>query len=334
MAKTVDEISKLAGVSITTVRLVINGQAEKYRISKKTQNKVHTLIDEYGYVLNQTARNLKLQKTNTIGLVVPRLSNLFFSELAEALEAECRIAGYQLITVTSEDDETREKKVTDNLYARDIDGLFIAPCSLKRQQKLQQGPARGKKKPLVYLDRDFGVEQSIVVASDNEAGAYEMGKKLAPLSDEFYFIGGDPSFTSMQYRIKGIKAGLQDQGIELSGAHIQIDGKNTRENGHAQMDALIKALGRPPNALISGSLPILEGAIVSLKKHYGRIPEEMLIGSFDDHAMLDFLPNKVIAMQQDSKHIASAAMKKMLTLVAGEQLEHPQELLQPKLIIR
>lgn len=332
MAKTVEEISQLAGVSITTVRLVINGQAQKYRISKKTQKKIQDLIEEHGYVLNQAARSLKLQKTQTLGLVVPRLSNPFFSELAETLEAICRASGYQLVTVTSDDDEEQEKEVTDILYSRDVDGLFVATCSKERQLKLME--EKRKNKPLIFLDRDFGVADSVVVATHNLIGAQELGESMATTSDEIYFIGGDPSFPTMIARLKGLISGFGNKGINLPEENIRFSGKNTRENGYQKMDALFRELNKAPETLITGSLPILEGALECLKEHYDRIPEYMTIGSFDDHAMLDFLSNRVFSIKQNTRELAQLSFDKMKKLLAQEKLEQKFNLILPELVER
>lgn len=83
MAKTIEQIANALDLSITTVRLVLNGKAERYRISVKTQEKIADYVNEYGYTVNHTARSLKLNKTETFGLVIPRLSNPFFAALAE-----------------------------------------------------------------------------------------------------------------------------------------------------------------------------------------------------------------------------------------------------------
>lgn len=77
MAKTIEQIANALDLSITTVRLVLNGKAERYRISVKTQEKIADYVNEYGYTVNHTARSLKLNKTETFGLVIPRLSNPF-----------------------------------------------------------------------------------------------------------------------------------------------------------------------------------------------------------------------------------------------------------------
>ncbi|ECN8786971.1 LacI family transcriptional regulator, partial [Salmonella enterica subsp. enterica serovar Typhimurium] len=107
MAKTIEEIATDLNISITTVRLVLNKNADKYRISQKTQQKINDYIALHGYVLNHTARSLKLNKTEVLGLIIPRLSNPYFSHLAECLELKCLESGYQLMTCCTYSDSER-----------------------------------------------------------------------------------------------------------------------------------------------------------------------------------------------------------------------------------
>ena len=134
MAKTVEQIANELNLSVTTVRLVLNGKAEQYRISVKTQARIREYVDRYGYVLNHSARSLKLNKTDTLGFIVPNISNVFFATLAEKLELRCRRSGYQLTISCTYDDIEYENKLVRALIARNIDGLFIVPSSLENQQ--------------------------------------------------------------------------------------------------------------------------------------------------------------------------------------------------------
>ena len=73
MAKTVEQIAKDLNLSVTTVRLVLSGKAEQYRISVKTQSRINEHVERFGYTLNHSARSLKLNKTETLGLIVPNI---------------------------------------------------------------------------------------------------------------------------------------------------------------------------------------------------------------------------------------------------------------------
>ncbi|WP_252177676.1 substrate-binding domain-containing protein [Endozoicomonas sp. 4G] len=331
MSKTVDEIAKLAGVSVTSVRLVINGQHKKYRISEKTRSKIQGIIDEHGYVINQTARSLKLKKTQTLGLVVPRLTNPFFSALTEELERGCRKAGYQLITACSDDDEDIETEVVQNLLMRDVDGLFVTPSTAERQQIIGNNK---QKKPIVLLDRDFGTSECPVVATDNDAGGMRVGEKLAQLNTELFFLGADFSLPTAQARLQGLTRGLSQKGYTLTENEIIIQGKSERKNGYRIMKQLCERLGQIPPAIVSVSLPVLEGAMEFLHQHYGNVPADMVIGSFDDHPMLEFCQNHVVAMKQNIPALSGSALTLMQQLINGEVVNKRRYIIMPEIVVR
>ena len=331
MAKTVHEIAKMAGVSETSVRFVINGQHKKYRISEKTRLKIQNIIDEHGYTINQTARSLKLQKTQTLGLVVPRLTNPFFSSFAEKLEYDCRKAGYQLITACSDDDEKVEAEVVKNLISRNVDGLFITPASADRQKAPELSRS---KKPIVFIDRNFGGAESPVVTTDNRFGGQSIGENIASLSPELYFLVADVNLPTVIDRLEGVKEGLAKKGISLNDDQIIIQGRNERSNGYDMMSQICNNLNRSPKGIISISLPILEGAMEFLRKHFGKIPADMVIGSFDDHSMLEFCQNKVVSMRQEVGVLSETSMTLMQKLIAGEEDVQQLNVIQPEIALR
>src|ERR1044072_7758832 len=99
------DIARKAGVSISTVSRVLNGKAEQFRISEKSQQKIRETARKLNYVPNQFAANLKSGKSNTIALLIPSLSNPFFADIASEINAEVRNRGY--ITIISDRSEER-----------------------------------------------------------------------------------------------------------------------------------------------------------------------------------------------------------------------------------
>ena len=99
MAKTVEQIAKDLNLSVTTVRLVLSGKAEQYRISVKTQSRINEHVERFGYTLNHSARSLKLNKTETLGLIVPNIVSLARGDdLRSNLPWVC-LLGIGLVTV-------------------------------------------------------------------------------------------------------------------------------------------------------------------------------------------------------------------------------------------
>ena len=120
---TLKSISATLGMAPSTVSRVLNGKAKEYRISEPTAKKVKEEADRVGFSPNQIASSLRLQKTNTIGLVIPDISNNYFATIARALENEARKAGYSIILCDSQGQTELERDAIRLLRGRNIDGL-------------------------------------------------------------------------------------------------------------------------------------------------------------------------------------------------------------------
>lgn len=314
MAKTVEQIASDLNLSVTTVRLVLNGKAEQYRISVKTQTRINEYVERYGYVINHSARSLKLNKTDTLGLIVPNISNVFFATLAEKLEQRCRRSGYQLTISCTYDDVDYENKLTKALIARNVDGLFIVPSTLENQQH----HLRQVRKPMVLLDRDFKYTDNALVESHNSAGGEKLTQSLLDAGKApIWFLVGDTGLPSIGDRLSGYLNALAKKGINHR-EWVREGPVNTPEGGYEIMAKLIDEQGGP-QAFIASSLPVLEGAVRAIRDRFGVVPPEINIGTFDEHPMLGFLSNNVWSMQQDVDVWAEKAFNMMLSAIE----EHP-----------
>lgn len=316
MAKTVEQIANDLNLSVTTVRLVLGGKAEQYRISVKTQARINEHVERYGYTLNHSARSLKLNKTDTLGLIVPNISNVFFATLAEKLELRCRRAGYLLAISCSYDDVDYENQLVHALMARNVDGLFVAPSTLENQQH----HLRQVKKPLVLLDRDFRFTDNALVESNNTDGGETLTRHLLEAGKTpLWFLVGDTALPSINDRLQGYLAALRQQGINHQD-WVCEGPDNTPDGGHHLMAQLIAARG-VPHAFIASSLPVLEGAIRAIRDQLGTVPVDINIGTFDEHPMLGFLANNVWSMQQDEDAWAENAFQVMQSAIEGKPVK-------------
>ncbi|SQI44105.1 Catabolite repressor/activator [Leminorella richardii] len=315
MAKTIEQIANALDLSITTVRLVLNGKAERYRISVKTQEKIADYVNEYGYTVNHTARSLKLNKTETFGLVIPRLSNPFFAALAELLEIRCREMGYQLTISCTYGDPKYENRLVKSLEERNVDGIFVVSVDAKSQLH----HVRHRSKPLVFLDRDFGVEGSACVITDNRDGGYRLtAAMLEKVQQPIHFFVGDVGLPTIADRLSGYVDAMTDCGMAQSEDHLSYADHNRVEDGELMMNRYIEQHGESPVNFIASSLPILEGGLSVLRERYGYIPSRINIGTFDEHVMLSFLGNNLWSMRQDEKGLVENACRIMLAKLQGE----------------
>jgi LacI family fructose operon transcriptional repressor len=319
--KTIEEIARDTGFSVTTIRLITNGQAAKYRISKSTQRIVEDYVDRYGYVVNHAARSLKLQRTDTIGLVVPAIANAFFARVMAELERLCRGRGLVVLTASTYEDPAQEDLAVHSLWARGVDGLIIAPC-----QKPDYGRVIGRKArvAIVIIDRPYATSRYASIASDHFAGCLKLTRKILEEGGRrTVFLCANPESPSIADRIRGFSAACLEEGISGWPDMVYRASEDNVTSGAELMDRVLDRDGDAPASFICSSLLVLEGATQRLKQRAGQIPAETIVGTFDDHPMLDFLPNRVLSVRQDEAALAAAALQRLQERLGGAESPPP-----------
>lgn len=333
MPKTVEEISRETGFSVTTVRLVINGQSERYRISAKTRQIIEDYVALHGYSINHAARSLKLNRSDTIGFVVPDLSNVFFARLMAALEGLCRKRSLLLLTVASHEDPVLENRAVASLLSRGVDGLVIAPCQEYVLPQLLKSRARTS---IVMFDRDYAAGQFPTVVSDNHQGGLALTRRmLEQTADEpFHFLCGHAESPSIRDRIRGFSEACAERSLACGGEMVRLESEDSIEAGRRMMQSLVEDAERAPKAFMCSSLLVLEGALQQIKSQLGGIDPRIVIGTFDDHTMLDLLPNPVFSIRQNEKVLAQRIYERLVEPVATRSLEMAPSIIASDLVCR
>jgi D-fructose-responsive transcription factor len=327
---TIEEIAKIAGVSIATVSLVINGRGSQYRISKKTQRRILDIVEEKKFMLNQLARSFRLKKTQTIGLIVPDLTNLFFSRISHEIEVLARKKNYQVFITCSDDNEKTEYSVINNLYARRVDGLIIASV-MKKEQIAKDISGLGI--PVVYIDRRIEGDNISWVTSDNYQGAYDLVNHMCEkCNNEICYLGGLKGISTSKNRLRGYRDALKTNGIPYR-SELVFQKDYTIASGFAMAKKMYAKLNGPPKSFFTASLTILEGALNFINAQQGQIPDNMQIGTYDDHPFLDYMSVKISSVRQDTQRISSVAMDMIFDAISGMQIVQ-QKIIKPLMVIR
>lgn len=307
------EIARLANTSTTTVSLVLNNKAKQYRISQKTQDKVNLLAKQLNYVPNPSARNLRLKKTQTIGLVITDLSNYFFTQLARYLEQVCRENGYLLQISASEDNVLLEEQIIHNFILKSVDGLIIASVHQNSEFLTRIAEAT----PTVFIDRRVEGAQCSWVESNNFESAQELIRHLVIRQPrEIGYIGGIKDISSNAERLRAYRSVLREFNIPADKRCI-IQKDFTADAGYQSMIKLVNSLGRLPDALFTASFTLLEGVLRALKERHSSLPNDINIGTYDDHPLLDFTTLKIHSVQQDYQSIARKAFHILMDHLQG-----------------
>jgi LacI family sucrose operon transcriptional repressor len=305
---TIDDIARMAQVSRTTASMVLNGRADQFRISEATQKRVLEVVREQNFRPSHSARALRSGCSNTLGLIVPELTNFAHASLAQAMEPVCHQAGYQLLVVSSDDDPQREQEGIEHLVARQVDGLIVVPCSSDPEAYLRWSD----RVPVVLVDRRVESTGLPAVITDAENAVTTM--VLDALNDgaqEAYYLGGQPELSPSIDRLQGFRGALAQAGLAERPGWVRARDYR-RSSGYELIAACYRELGRYPEVLFTGSLTLLEGvlAFVSENRHFDRAPRRII--TFDNHDLLDCLPLKVDSIEQDSRVLARSSLEKLI----------------------
>ena len=131
MKKTLIDVSKKTGYSISTISRVLNGKSEKYRISQSAKEVILQSVKELDYQPDIVAQSLRNNTTYTIGLLVPHIDNPFFANIASVVIREAQRYNYTVMLIDTLEDPIQENKAIDSLLSRKIDGIILVPTQLK-----------------------------------------------------------------------------------------------------------------------------------------------------------------------------------------------------------
>ncbi|HZY81714.1 MAG TPA: LacI family DNA-binding transcriptional regulator [Cyclobacteriaceae bacterium] len=322
------DIAKEAGVSISTVSRVLNGKAEEFRISEKSQQKIRETARKLNYVPNQFAANLKSGKSNTIALLIPSLSNPFFADIASEINAEVRNRGY--ITVIGDSDESNdiENEELMQMQSRNIEGLVIAPCN-QNWTDLKKLYDQGL--PIVCIDRYFENLDIPFVSTDNYEGAVMATKHLLENGHRnIACIQGVPESVPNKSRIRGYEEAMRAAGIK----NYRIVGDEfTVQNGYKEMKLLLQQKERP-TAVFTLSNTIAIGCMKALREENLSVPEDISLITFDDHPFLDYLASPLTCVTQPTGEICRIAIKYLFFMLTNKEIKQRQVLLKPELKYR
>lgn len=301
---TLNDIAALAGVSKTTASMILNGQAEQFRISQETCQKVETIAKQYGYRANAYAKALKMRRTNVIGLVIPDLTNYGFASTAKTLERLCRENGLYLVIACSDDNPQQEKQAIDRLLDRQIDLLITAPT----HQDPKYYKSVLKHTLVLQLDRYVpNLDLGYVISADTDKIAELVALTIQRYQlKEYFYFGGQLSLSPSQSRLEGFRQGLQQANLMEKSDWIYHKDYQS-ESGYQLMKELVERLGRLPEAVFTASYTILEGVLRYLTEHKQvdkLLNRELHLATFDDHDLLNALPFHIHSIKQDHEQIA------------------------------
>ncbi|MEV6291665.1 LacI family DNA-binding transcriptional regulator [Streptomyces sp. NPDC051896] len=329
---TMADVARSAGVSVATVSHVLNGTRP---VLPHTRQAVLDAIDALGYTPNTLARSLVTSRTRSIGLAVSAISNPYFTEILQGVEAAALEAGYSLLIADPHDDPGHERKVVQLLHERRVDGMIVAPSA--RPHELV-GYLSRHTVPTVFLDRviDTDVSDGSVVGGGADAAPDE----VAPWYDQVCadsaeptarlvahlaglghrrigLVAGLPGLSTTSERVSGYRDALGAAGLDLD-ERLLVSG-NSESTGAEQATAALLALPEPPTALVTANNTMTIGALRALRRHGLSVPDDIALCCFDDFAWADLFSPRLTAIAQPSRQLGAQAVRVLL-----DRLDEPR----------
>lgn len=310
---TIKDVAELAGVSKATASLVLNGRSKELRVAEETRDRVLAIAKQHHYQPSIHARSLRDNRSHTIGLVVPEITNYGFADFSHELETLCREAGVQLLISCTDENPGQETVVVNNMVSRQVDGLIVASSMLNDTdyQKLSE------QLPIVLFDRHMNDSSLPQVITDSITPTRELVADIARQHpDEIYFLGGQPRLSPTRDRLEGFKQGLAQAGVTLRPEWI-IHGNYHPSSGYEMFAAQCAQLGRPPKAVFTAACGLLEGVLRYMGQH-NLLQSDMRLASFDDHYLYDSLAIPIDTIRQDNRQLAWHCFDLIGKLIEGD----------------
>jgi LacI family transcriptional regulator len=306
-AVTQRDVAAAAGVSTATVSRVLAGDAA---ISRAVSERVIAESARLRYRPNRAARALRRQRTQTIGIVVPRLSNPFFPALVEAIEAELHDAGYSLMLCDSHDDPARERERIEMLIDRQIDGLLVIPCDASASvPALEEALAGGA--ALVQVDRAVRAVPADRIGVDNELGVARATAYLVSCGrTTIAFVGAEPTVPTAALRLHAFEQALPGG----DGGQVLL-GDFSRAWGREAAGRLLAGPARPDAVLCANDL-IAFGVLEGLAQAGVAVPDEVAVIGFDDTPFAALTAPPLTSIRQPVEELAAGAVRLLLERMA------------------
>ena len=311
------DIAKQAGVSAATVSRVINN--ERY-VSLKTQEKVKRVLHDTGFIPNANASSLTKKRTNTFAVVVPDLTNPFFTEIIHGIEGQAAARKIAVIVSNTDENIDKERKALRFLTERRVDALIIASAARSGDHIIS---CLGEDTPIVLLDRQPQGLKADLVRSDDHRGAEILVDYLVGLGHrKIGFIAGKRGISTTKLRLDGYRLALEKYGLECQ-AELIAQGDFKKEGGREGMLALL-ALPNPPTSVIASNNLEAIGALSAIREMGLRVPEDISLVCLDDIELASLVYPFLTVVAQPVRTMGAVAAQLALERLDGKA-EQPRE---------
>jgi len=328
---TIYDLADKLKISIATVS---RGLKDDPVVNKKTKKKIFELAEKMGYRSNHFARNLRNQRTETIGVIVPRLNSYFMSTVIAGIESIANSEGYNLIISQSSESEQKEKMSAKTMFDSRVDGLLVS-LSYDTNDISHFDQFIKKNIPVIFFDRGEERDNFTNVLIDNRRAAYEATKHLIEQGcTRIVHITAKPKRNVYVDRLKGYKQALAENNIHFNDEYLII-GKLSLEEG-IEAAATIQKMDPLPDGVLVANDNCAVGCMLSLKQAGIRIPEDIAFAGFNNDPVSQVIEPNLTTINYPGYEMGEVAARNLINHLDGTCPIHTTNtiVLRSELIIR
>ncbi len=324
---TLKDVAKRAGVSASTVSYVLNG---KKKVKEETCAKIYKAVAELNYSPNRAARSLKTSQSNTIGVMINNLSDLFFIDIIRAIENTAQNYQYNVILCDAINSEERELKNLNSLLSQRIDGLIFAGTGKNPSLHL-----RDLDIPVVTLDRSAGSGDGSIYVDNVKGGElateYLIQKEKLPIA----IITYSTLITTFFDRMFGYRKVLEKHNVPYDESLVVVTEFGTHDEGYKAVSELFRR-GVNFKSIFGVNDMLALGAMRALVERNYSIPNDIAVVGYDDIPIAKFFVPALTTVQQPQYEMGKRATQLLLKMIMKEPLDQTEKsiVLEPAFIQR
>jgi LacI family transcriptional regulator, repressor for deo operon, udp, cdd, tsx, nupC, and nupG len=325
----IKDVAKLAGVSTATVSRTLS---DPELVSQKTRSKVLNAVKDSGYIANSLARSFRTRKSDTVVVLVPDISNPFYSNIIQGIESEAKLKGYRVMLGDTQMDQERALSYASMVQQRQADGIILLGADIPFVVG-SEGDTSVENWPPMIMGCEYTDLGLPTVRIDNVSAAMDATDHLISLGHKHIaYINGPKNSPLSKDRLKGYRESHQRAGIEALDDLLEV-GDYSLQSGVTAMKRLLNADVRP-TAVFAANDEMAIGALKSIKEAGLSAPDDISIVGFDDIRFADFCDPPLTTIHQPRADIGRALMQLMYQILSDEPLETNEVVLPHALVVR
>ncbi len=328
---TIYDIADQLNISVATVSRALKDDPV---VNRKTKKLVSDLADKLGYRSNHFAKNLRNRRTDTIGVIVPRLNSYFMSSVISGIENVANNEGYNLIISQSSESTHKEKANAKTLFNSRVDGLLIS-LAYDSEDISYLDSFYKKNIPVIFFDRCEQYNDFTNILIDNQKAGYEITKHLIDQGCcRIVHITALPKRNVYVDRLNGYKKALAESNIEFREDYLIIN--NLSQDAGEQTAETILQMDPLPDGIFASNDNCAVGCMLALKKAGIRIPEDIAVAGFNNDPVSMVIEPNLTTINYQGYEIGAIAARNLIGHLNGSKPVHSTQtiVLRSDLVIR